>query len=210
MLQPRRFGSGFTEELALSPLPRHRNFEDLSGRLEDFSDFNNYQPGSFSSQYLSRDSVISQELEEVEALGYEARNRKSSSCSNEISPEYQNIFYNEHYISDIDENEEIKEFICGYNSPERRFSDQCDSRVPINFRTNTLPSVSTSRHAKSFPSYQCGQMCGTTFESSSSMKSSDYYGYSPPDSIRTRSPAFIEKTVIKCPQRPVVKLAKIR
>lgn len=83
------------------------------------------------SKYLSRDSVLSNELEEVRTLNHELQkkyvgnaedkiSRLLGGSNSETSPEYYSVFLNEHYISDIDENEEIKEFVCGYKAPERR------------------------------------------------------------------------------------------
>lgn len=86
------------------------------------------------SKYLSRNSLIFDELEEVRALNKELQKKSvgesaeenisrilGESSNSETSPEYYSVFLNEHYISDIDENEEIKEFLCGYKVPERRY-----------------------------------------------------------------------------------------
>lgn len=86
------------------------------------------------SKYLSRNSLIFDELEEVRALNKELQKKHvgesaeenisrilGGSSNSETSPEYYSVFLNEHYISDIDENEEIKEFLCGYKVPERRY-----------------------------------------------------------------------------------------
>lgn len=71
-------------------------------------------------------------------------------------PSSQNLYYNDHYISDIDENEEVKQFCFSY--------DVSDGK------------------------------------SLSSLKSSDCLDASP----------LLGKRVLKTPQRPVVKLARIR
>lgn len=85
------------------------------------------------SKYFSRDSLLSNELEEVRTLNQKLQSkyigddaednitRILEGSNSETSPEYYSVFMNEHYISDIDENEEIKEFVCGYKAPERRF-----------------------------------------------------------------------------------------
>ncbi|XP_050306293.1 uncharacterized protein LOC126743306 [Anthonomus grandis grandis] len=133
-----------TDQLGLSPLPRHRNFEILNKRLEDFSDYPIYPhlynikspdpkiTQEHKSKYLSRDSLLSSELEEVRTLNKELErkyvldnaeqniSRILGGSNSETSPEYYNVFMNEHYISDIDENEEIKEFACGYKTPPER------------------------------------------------------------------------------------------
>ncbi|CAG9820341.1 unnamed protein product [Phaedon cochleariae] len=109
----------------------------------------------------------------------------------EASPEYQSVFYNDHYMSDIDENEEIKEFLCGYNAPERRHSDHSEKQLPSgcagNFNFNTLPH----------PGFRSvGQR---SFGSNSSMKSSDYYVCSP---LPVRK-AEAGGSVFKSPQRTI-------
>lgn len=231
----RRFGS-VVEELALSPMPRHRNFEDISVRLEDFDEsfsknrLSKYQTefvesherdaetNTGRSKYLSRDSVLSQELEEVKNLNQEINKKfqgDSHSKSTEVSPEYQNVFYNDHYISDIDENEEIKQFICGYNTPERRYSDHSEKSCGPNPQAfnnyHTLPSLTTFKCIKSASlSSQCGHV-NRTFGSNSSMKSSDYYLYCPLNVKKSDGNGNeSSQKILKSPQRPVIKIAKIR
>ncbi|CAH0551534.1 unnamed protein product [Brassicogethes aeneus] len=197
-----------TDNLGLSSLPRHKNFEDLSKRLEDFDEYRNKMPPK--SKYFSRDSVLSQELEEVNNLSHDLNYKFDAyqPHQQEISPEYQTVFYNEHYMSDIDENEEIKQFAIGYKTPERRYSDNSDKIIQnTNDRNmysntnnyNTMPSLSSLRYFKS----------GQTYGSTSSIKSSDIYATSP---MLTRKFENFEQCdrVFKHPQRPVVKEAKIR
>jgi hypothetical protein len=193
----RPFYGSLSENLGNSPLPRHRNFEDLSRGCED----------EHRSKYLSKDSVLSQEYEEVNTLAQELRNKFGDlSHSAEASPEYQNVFFNEHYMSDIDENEEIKQFSCGYKTPERRLSDSTERNLQSVGRYpsyNTLPSLSSLRHYKSPPYGHQDNVHG----SYSSMKSSDFC--SPSVSKRVEFAGEPSK-VWKPPHRPVVKIAKIR
>ncbi|RZC42981.1 hypothetical protein BDFB_008152 [Asbolus verrucosus] len=193
----RSFYGSLAENLGGSPLPRHRTFEDSP--LEDRG----------RSKYLSKDSVLSQEFEEVSSLARELRNKFGDfSQSGEASPEYQNVFFNEHYMSDIDENEEIKQFSFGYKTPERRLSDGTERSlqgVGKQGSYNTLPSLSSFRQYKSSPGC-CGQQ-DNVHGSLSSMKSSDFC--SPPAGRRAEFGGEPSK-VMKPPQRPVVKIAKIR
>lgn len=156
--------------------------DNLSSRQRNFEDFD-----KGSSKYLSKDSVLSQEYEEVNSLAQELRSKFGELTDG--SPEYQNVYFNEHYMSDIDENEEIKEFSIGYKTPERRLSDSTDRNLQQigKFSSyNTLPSLSSLRHYKS--------------GSFSSVKSSDCSPISGKEQVK----------IIKPPQRPVVKIAKIR
>ncbi|CAG9861430.1 unnamed protein product [Phyllotreta striolata] len=186
-------GKGFAEA-SPPPLPRHRNLEDLSANLDGFADGKAELAGS-RSKYLSRDSVLSEELEEVQMISREI----SCKFNRELSPEYQSVFYNDHYISDIDENEEIKEFLCGYKTPERRLSDHSDRTYCDKSYTNTstLPA--------SF-SYKTNKKYGHV----NSAISSNYYIPSP---VPIRSTAVFDDshaTVFKNPQKTIVKIAKIR
>lgn len=236
LMPSRRFGS-VMEELALSPMPRRRNFEDISARVEDFDDFfsinrlSKYKAESLDqfqkrdaetntsrSKYLSRDSVLSQELEEVKNLNQEIKKKfqsDSQTKSTEVSPEYQNVFYNDHYISDIDENEEIKQFICGYNTPERRHSDHSEKSCAPNPQAfnnyYTLPSLSTFKCIKSASTAPQYGHISRTFGSNSSMKSSDYYLYCPLNIKKSDGNGNeSSQKILKSPQRPVIKIAKIR
>lgn len=194
-----------SESPVISPLYRNRNFEDLS-RTTDAHQFRRIPDQDIStprSQCLSTDSVFSQEIDEVDSISSEIRNRTSESYSNELSPDYQNVFYNEHYISDIDENEEIKEFACAYNIPERRLSDHSEAKNSPNikyFNSNTLPSKHYSFPIDARRSY----------ESNSSMKSSDYYVSQEHYRKSMNSINMFGNAVIKSPCRPIVKIAKIR
>lgn len=193
-----------TESPLMSPLYRNKNFEDLSRTLDPqqfrrIPDEERYTP---RSQCPSTDSVFSQEIEEIDSGSSEMRNRTSESYSNEISPDYQNVFYNEHYISDIDENEEIKEFLCAYN---RRLSEHSDTKPSPSFKYfsyNTLPSKHYSFPGDTLRSY------GTN----SSMKSSEYYYQVSEKKPRksTESVHMFGNAIMKSPYRTVVKLAKIR
>lgn len=196
-----------SENPCISPLYRNQNFEDLS-RIAGPQNFRRISENDFdisTVQCLSVDSVFSHENEEVDSISSEIRNRTSESYSNDISPDYQNVYYNEHYISDIDENEEIKEFACGYNAPERRYSDHSDTKKSPSFKYfgyNTLPSKHYSFPIDTRRSYG----------SNSSMKSSDYNQYAPQKNHRKslESLNVFGNAVVKSPYRPIVKIAKIR
>lgn len=209
-----KFGNG-TETLGLSPLPRHRNFEDLSVNFDDFRDISSLSKLDYAnprSKYLSRDSVLSEELEEVQMVSREISSKFNQTYA-EISPEYQSVFYNEHYMSDIDENEEIKEFICAYKTPERRFSDNSDKtydrtydkNCDKTFSCNTLPSLSSLRTNK----HKTGHVSAFG-GSSGSIKSSDYYVCSPMGGRRHEQLENCQNIVFKSPQRTVIKIAKVR
>lgn len=211
--QVRQFAS-VHERLGLSPLPRHRNFEDLSVRLEEFDGYK--KTLSPPSKYLSRDSVLSQEIEEVNNLSHELQT-KFGDCyanlarrENEVSPEYQNVCYNEHYMSDIDENEEIKQFSYGYKT-ERRFSDHSErgdvQQTERSCSYNTLPTMSSFKCIRSATPSQFVRV-SRSLGSSSSIKSSDYYSPLPVKKVEF-APEFTQR-IIKTPYRPVVKIAKIR
>ncbi|KAG5899135.1 hypothetical protein JTB14_027328 [Gonioctena quinquepunctata] len=207
-----RHHMGIVEEMGLSPLPRHRNFEDLS-EWPSLSLAEKEPTPPPRSKYLSRDSLLSQELEEVQNLSRELSSKFSEPHTDEVSPEYQNVFYNEHYISDIDENEEIKEFFCEYNIPERRHSDHSDRGPEPSAKSfgnyNTLPSLSSSKGVKSGTQCQFGEVSRSS-GSNSSIKSSDYYVCSPLTVRRVNQSDMTSKGVLKSPHRPVVKIAKIR
>lgn len=199
----RHFNDLKTEEN--SPLPRHKHFNDL--KTDENSPLPHHrnsnalksEEGNAASRYLSKDSILSHELEEVNYLAHELQNKFGElPLSNEVSPDYQNSFLNEHYMSDIDENEEIKQFSYGYKTPERRLSDSIERNLQTFGRYpsyNTLPSLSSLKHY------------GSLYGSFSSMKSSDFC--SPSNGKRVEVGDQPAK-VIKPPQRPIVKIAKIR
>ncbi|CAG9765648.1 unnamed protein product [Ceutorhynchus assimilis] len=203
-----------TDQLGLSPLPRHKNFEHLSERLADFNDYPIF-PHLYSkpspeiltkehkSKYFSRDSVLSNELEEVRALNQELQQKyvgdnaeknisRILGGNSETSPEYYSVFMNEHYISDIDENEEIKEFVCGYKAPERRHSDQQEkiSTAFYNYPSSTLPTSYKPRSAK-----KCSKKSSTSASTSNISKHSE---------IKTLSRANSEDFISR---KPILKLS---
>lgn len=209
---PKSFGS-VNENLGRSPILRHKNYEDLSRSIDfDFdrgfcSIRNDFKPNNTrsGSKYLSKDSLLSQEMEEVRNLSRELTSKfgeyQVDIC--DTNPD-QTIFYNDHYMSDIDENEEIKEFCYGYSKPRRK-SDEVDRHLETRKSASysTLPSFNSFKY-RTFPCTSPSSMriAGETFkESTSSFKSSDYYGESPEE---------LQAKVLKTPHRPVVKLAKIR
>ncbi|CAG9832496.1 unnamed protein product [Diabrotica balteata] len=202
-LMPVRKVSSISEKLALSPLPRHRNFEDLSKNVDERFNLSLSDLCFQRSKYLSRDSVLSEEMEEVQMVSRELSSKFNQPSTENISPEYQSVFFNDHYISDIDENEEIKEFICGYKTPERRLSDNSEKTYKSFERTfscNTLPSLSSLRTNKKVS----GPV--NSFGSTSSMKSSDYL--CSPLAVR-KIDQFDQRSVFKSPQRTIVKIAKV-
>ncbi|CAH2000351.1 unnamed protein product [Acanthoscelides obtectus] len=198
--------------LGLSPMMRHKTYERQEDRSRSSMDLSRDHRGNRSedvrSKYLSKDSLLLEELEEVKKLSEELESKcNTTSNISELSPEYQNIFYNDHYISDIDENEEIKEFVSGYVCPERRYSDHsdkmsCHSRVYSS--CSTLPSTAQLKERQKNDRMR-------SYGSSSSMKSSDYYSICTP---LFRSGGDLREDVGNCvmknPQKPLVKLAKIR
>lgn len=189
----RAFYGSLGENLGNSPLPRHRNFEDLSRRLQDFDEY--------KSKYQSKDSVLSQEFDEVNCLSQELRNKFGCySQSLEVSPEYQNVFFNEHYMSDIDENEEIQQFLIGYKTPELRLSPTSGAEEDFG-NYNTLPSGASLKNVSGYKRQDYG--------SYSSLKSSDFGANSP--LVRRKFDCYEESSrIMKPPHRPVVKIAKIR
>lgn len=178
-----------SENLGNSPLPRHRNF----------SEFKSEEDNTTPSGYLSKESILSHELEEVNYLAHELQHKFGElPLSNEVSPDYQNSFLNEHFISDIDENEEIKQFSYGYKTPERRLSDSTERNLQSVGRYpsyHTLPSLSSLKHY------------GSLYGSFSSMKSSDFCS---PSNGKRAEVCEQPAKVMKPPQRPIVKIAKIR
>lgn len=212
-----------SEHLGRSPIFRHKNYEDLSRSTEFERLDRTYGPFSplsnrkrfesdlqkpSNSKYLSKDSVLSQELEEVKNLSKELTHKFADYKIDTPDNPQQTIFFNEHYMSDIDENDEIKEFCYGYANPKRRNSD--DAQRLINFETvtfNTLPSLSSFKYVQ--PSSISSVRNKEAFkESLSSLKSSDCCALSP----LTDSPlSYVHAPkVLKTPYRPVVKIAKIR
>lgn len=214
----KQFGS-VSEHLGRSPILRHKNYEDLS-RSTDFERLEQpFSPLSrrkryeselqkpVTSKYLSKDSVLSQELEEVRNLSKEL----SFKFGEPLDNSQQTIFFNEHYMSDIDENDEIRDFYYGYSNSKRRNSDEAQRL--INFETvtfNTLPSLSSFKYVQpsSVSSSSSVRNREAFKESLSSLKSSDGGAFSP----LTDSPLdYVHPPkVLKTPYRPVVKLAKIR
>ncbi|KAF7272374.1 hypothetical protein GWI33_014837 [Rhynchophorus ferrugineus] len=200
-----RIGASLADQLALSPLPRHRNIENITEEMDypmhpELHHQNTLRNtmSKCSTKYFSRDSVLSNELEEVRTLNRELQkkyigNWPGENGSEETSPEYHSVLSNEHYISDIDENEEIKEFVCGYKTPERRHSDQSDRAAPKIPQSVGKGQASRSQTLPNFA--RSGSV--------SSIKSSDYYTVAPSAGKK------VTFSVIKSPQRTVVKLAKI-
>lgn len=170
------------------------------------------------SKYLA-DSDLSKEMEEVEALTKEIMSKYSSlneysmkesdsglveeeqlpspkemvsryvSTTPEAFPS--STYCQDHYISDIDENEEVKRFFVSY---EARSVSATSSFSP-------LPR-------NSMASFQGVVQGGEEYrESWSSVKSSDCGSSSP---LTGRRDELAHSEVWKSPSRPVVKLARIR
>lgn len=218
----KQFGS-VSEHLGRSPILRHKNYEDLS-RSTDFErperPYNAFSPLArrkselqkpANSKYLSKDSVLSRELEEVRNLSRELSCRFGDYKSEPVDNSQQTIFFNEHYMSDIDENDEIRDF-C-YGSPHRKRRNSEEAQKLINFETvtfNTLPSLSSFRHVQpsSISSSSSVRNREAFKESLSSLKSSDCGAFSP---LFDSPLDYVHPPkVLKTPYRPVVKIAKIR
>lgn len=217
----KQFGS-VSEHLGRSPILRHKNYEDLSRsidfeRLEQpFSPLSNrkrYESEVLKpthSKYLSKDRALSQELDEVRQLSRELSKKFGDHRNETVDDSQQTIFFNEHYMSDIDENDEIQEFFYGYSDPKRRNSDEAQKLTFETVTFNTLPSLSSFKYVQpsSVSSSSSVRNREAFKESLSSLKSSDCGAFSPlTDSLLEylHSPK-----ILKTPYRPVVKLAKIR
>ncbi|KAK9875320.1 hypothetical protein WA026_007716 [Henosepilachna vigintioctopunctata] len=125
------FGAFRDRSLSLSPFPIRRVVSEESPKPSLEPPPKQMSSRTVKSKYLSRSSVIMEELEEVEKLRKEIQQKLNQSKPLEISPEYQCVYFNEHYMSDIDENEEIKEFSVGYKTPDTDISD--DMFPPQNY-----------------------------------------------------------------------------
>lgn len=214
-LPTRQFGS-VSEHLGRSPILRHKNYEDLSRSTEFERLEPPYSPVCVRrgdqqkpthSKYLSKDSVLSQEMEEVRYLSRELTGK----FGEPLDSSQQTIFFNEHYMSDIDENDEIHDFRYGYSNPKRRNSDEAQRLGSFETVTfNTLPSLSSFKYVQpsSVSSSSSVRNRDAFKESLSSLKSSDCGAFSP----LTDSPLdyLHSPRVLKTPYRPVVKIAKIR
>lgn len=231
---PKKFGS-VHEQLGHSPILRHKNYEDLSrstnfdfldrGSVSSY-DLKNYESeprrpliATSSSKYFSKDSLLSQEMEEVRNLSRELSTKfgeyNYDQRQRDYNHEQQTVFYNDHYMSDIDENEEIKEFYYGYAKQNRRNSDEIarniDTKKPVSY--NTLPTLSSHKYCKisHTSASEVHREHAEVFEGSlSSFKSSDFCGYSP--EIGSDNDYYQEQAakIMKTPYRPVVKIAKVR
>lgn len=217
-----QFGS-VSEHLGRSPILRHKNYEDLSRSTTDFErleqpfsplsnrkryDSEHLKPTQHS-KYLSKDSLLSQELEEVRNLSKELTSRYEDYESTDNAQ--QTIFFNEHYMSDIDENDEVQTFYYGYLDPKRRNSDETPKLTFETVTFNTLPSLSSFKHVQPSSVSSCSSVRNREAfkESLSSLKSSDCGTFSSvidsPMDYLVHSPK-----ILKTPYRPVVKIAKVR
>lgn len=218
----KQFGS-VSEHLGRSPIFRHKNYEDLSRSIDfeklqsPFSPLSNRkrydseQLKPTQSKYLSKDSVLSQELEEVRNLSKELNCRYGNTHRNEIADNLQQtVFFNEHYMSDIDENDEIQQFYYGYYDPKRRNSDETQKIAFETVTFNTLPSLSSFKYTQPSSVSSCSSVRNREAfkESLSSLKSSDCGGFSP--LIDSPSDYLQPPKILKTPYRPVVKIAKVR
>ncbi|XP_066259481.1 protein espinas-like isoform X1 [Euwallacea similis] len=165
-------------------------------------------------------------------VGADAEKNISRILENEgsTSPEYYSVFFNEHYISDIDENEEIKEFVCGYKAPQRRYSDQSERELQKNLsdknlsgfydnfeQTMTLPANHKKKCSKKVAFKKSLLKTVSDFSSLpgnpySTVSGGDYCSLVPPTSIGKKVGFSGDSTgkIIKSPHRTVVKLAKVR
>lgn len=217
----RQFGS-VSEHLGKSPILRHKNYEDLS-RSIDFEKLEQpFSPISSRkrydsellkpthSKYLSKDAMLSLELEEVKNLSKELNSKFGDYTSETGDNSQQTIFFNEHYMSDIDENDEVQDFFYDYSGPKRRNSDETQK---LSFETvtfNTLPSLSSFKYVQpsSISSSSSVRNREAFKESLSSLKSSDCSAFSP--LVDSPLDYLYPPKVLKTPYRPVIKIAKIR
>ena len=157
------------------------------------------------SKYL-KDNDLARELEEVKNLSYELQTKFPETLNASSS----NIYFNEHYISDIDENEELAEF------SHRRYSDspsQCDKFFVPEYKTlQTRLKVHKSMRMPS-------PILVKRHDSLSSFKSSEwgggsggYGGASPLSAIGKKLEFELAPTpkVLRSPCRAVVKIANVR
>ena len=162
------------------------------------------------SKYISSDSDLHREYKEVNDLSVELQGqfKKCSKVIPQGSTSQRDAVFKEHYISDIDENEEIKQFCYGY--ADRRYSDTIKTSYPerISPGFRTLPSMSSFKDTSASQSSACdkSETVGSSF---SSLKSSEFEGPSPCFS-QTSDEGLQPAKVLKSPRRTVVKLAKIR
>lgn len=164
-------------------------------------------------KYFSTDSDLSRELEEVQALSKELH-KSFGEFSEDLeetentSTFYKNSFYNDHYISDIDENEEVKKFCFSYDVTEQKSSNS--ERSSFTSTSRTLPLTPSARFSKSEsgPSPQYTHKSDGFRGSLSSLKSSDF-GEGNSLFGKISDPSYSQR-ILKTPIRPVVKIAKIR
>lgn len=125
--------------LSLSPLPVRRTSFDNTSRppLELPKNQKPIKEIPPKSKYLSGVSMVSEEMKEVEELRKELQKKFRQGKPPEVSPEYQSVYFNEHFMSDIDENEEIKEFSVGYKTPDTDVSDDT-SGVPMFYKRKSM------------------------------------------------------------------------
>ncbi|KAK4883849.1 hypothetical protein RN001_000120 [Aquatica leii] len=164
------------------------------------------------SKFFSTSSDLSKELEEVQNLS-EGLQKHFGSCKDidEVDcggvldhRSSQQIYCNDHYISDIDENEEVKQFCYSYDVSEQKYFSE-NEKCAYSSRTLPLaPSVKFSRSSKVISP----QSAYGFRDSLSPLKSSDFSGGSPLFG-RVCDNSYTEK-IVKTPMRPVVKIAKIR
>lgn len=162
------------------------------------------------SKYISSDSDLHREYKEVNDLSMELHGqfRKCSKVIPQGSTSQRDAVFKEHYISDIDENEEIKQFCYGYT--DRRYSDTIKTSYPERMSPGfrTLPAMSSFKDISASQSSACDKS-ETVDSSFSSLKSSEFEGPSP--SFSQASDGELQPAkVLKSPCRTVVKLAKIR
>ncbi|KAF5305132.1 hypothetical protein FQA39_LY09394 [Lamprigera yunnana] len=161
------------------------------------------------SKFFSTPFDLSKELEEVQNLSQELQKNydyknidETDSAILDNSYANQNAHYNDHYISDIDENEEVKQFCYSYDVSEQKYLSESEK---CTFSSLTLPLTSSVK-------LRSGKVISPQSaygfrDSLSSLKSSDFSGGSPMLG-RVCDNSYTQK-IVKTPMRPVVKIARI-
>lgn len=219
------------DQIYHSPYPIRRNYHETPrckfGSMEidkkskdsrkqkkfaNVQEFENYMQERFQitqtkpNKYLHDHQQLSKEMEEVQNLSQELKTKYQDTKEPRAPNEDQRLYCNDHYISDIDENEEIKQFCFGF--PTRRYSDIHPNQEKT-FQASsykTLPLKKNSHVAVS-PAVSIPIQTNDERDSFSSMKSSEF-GDSPEKDHRVSSATSTK--ILKSPQKTIVKIAKIR
>lgn len=184
-----------------------RTLDDVSscGMLDFTSDLNlNFdQVQNQNSKYLHKDNDLTQELEEVKQISNELRQKFCGENQNLLRYTHddpqQTIYFNEYYMSDIEEDCDAMDF-DPMQVQHRRYSDSSQisgshmSTIKIH-RSMRMPSPILVRRGE--------------HDSLSSLKSSEFAG-SPSAKKLGFNLELSAPNVLKSPCRTVIKIAKIR